>query len=695
MTESALRELLASMSLTEKAGQVAQIPLSACAGGIGDPTGPMMRFNLTPEQVVLCGSLICDKPTDAAEYARIVREMQEAHPHHIPPVLMRDIIHGFRTVFPIPIAMGSSFDENMAEKMGRVSAIEGAASGVHASFAPMVDVVRDPRWGRCMESPGESPALCGAMGAAMVKGLRGDNLKGSDTLAACAKHYAAYGLCQAGMEYAPADCSRTEMYNVYLPPFKKTLDAGCDMVMPSFITVDRVPCVCNEWLLKDILRERWGSDAMVISDYADVWQLTIHGVADDLKEASELCMNAGMDMDMMSFAYLTQLPALVEEGKVSMEKLDSAVLRVLRLKNKLGLFERPVRNDDNAVQQAALGRPEHMAAALEAAQKSCVLLKNEGILPLKPGTKVAVAGDLADSHKILGGWTLDGDWDATETVLSAFKREDRITITSAEDADVILYAVGEDEFETGEGGSKAHPWLNDAQMAELEKLYALGKPVAVILFCGRAMILTEILAKCDALLNAWFPGSMGAEAIRSLIMGDVSPSGHTSVTFARSLGQIPIHHDKLTACRLEDQKNKFSNRYVDERNDPLFPFGFGLSYTAFAIDEEKVSAETLTGEAPVTASIRVTNSGDIAAETVVQLYARIKHGPIIRPVRALIGWKRIALAPGESKTVELPVNREMLTIYDAAGKAILPKGTCLLAMGLDSAAEFNLTLECK
>ncbi len=695
MTESALRELLASMSLAEKAGQVAQIPLSACAGGIGEPTGPMMRFNLTPEQVVLCGSLICDKPTDAAEYARIVREMQEAHPHHIPPILMRDIIHGFHTVFPIPLAMGSSFDEDMAEQMGRISAVEGAASGVHATFAPMVDVVRDPRWGRCMESPGESPALCGAMGAAMVRGIRGDDLKGGDTLAACAKHYAAYGLCQAGMEYAPADCSRTEMYNVYLPPFKKTLDAGCDMVMPSFITVDRVPCVCNAWLLKDVLRDRWGSDAMVISDYADIWQLTIHGVAEDLKEAAELCMNAGMDMDMMSFAYLTELPALVEEGKVSMENLDAAVLRVLKLKNKLGLFERPVRNDDNAVQKATLGRPEHMAAALKAAQKSCVLLKNEGVLPLRSGTKIAVEGDLADSHKILGGWTLDGDWDATETVKAAFRREKRITVTAAEDADVIVYAVGEEEFETGEGGSKTRPWLTDTQMAELERLYDLGKPVVVILFCGRAMILTDVAAKCDALLNAWFPGSMGAEAIRSLIMGDVSPSGHTSVTFARSLGQVPIHHDKLTACRLEDPKNKFSNRYVDEQSAPLYPFGFGLSYTTFSVEQATLSSDTLTGDAPVTASVLVTNTGDMEAETVVQLYARIKHGPIIRPVRTLIGWKRIALAPGESKTVELPVTQELLTICDAAGQRILPRGECLLAMGLDSAADFNLTLNCK
>lgn len=695
MTESGLIQLLASMSLPEKVGQLAQIPLSACSGGIGDPTGPMMRFNLTPEQVVLCGSLICDQPTDADKYAKIVREVQAAHPHHIPPILMRDIIHGFRTVFPIPIAMGSTFDEELAEQMGRISAMEGSVSGVHATFAPMVDVVRDPRWGRVMESPGESPALCGAMGAAMVKGIRGDNLQSADTLAACAKHYAAYGLCQAGMEYAPADCSRTEMYNVYLPPFKQALDAGCDMVMPSFITVDRVPCVCNEWLLKDILRERWGSDAMVISDYADVWQLINHGVAEDLKEASELCLNAGMDMDMMSFAYLTQLEELVGAGKVSMENLDAAVLRVLRLKNKLGLFERPVRNDDNKVQQSALGRPEHMEVALKAAQKSCILLKNDGILPLKSGMKIALAGELANSNKILGGWTLDGDWEATETLLSALRRENRITLSSVEDADVIVYAVGEDEFETGEGGSKTRPWLTDVQMAELDRLNGIGKPVVIILFAGRPMILTEVLPKCSALLNAWFPGSMGAEAIRSLLLGDVSPSGHASMTFPRSLGQVPIHHDKLTSCRTEDPNNKFSNRYVDELSSPLFPFGFGLSYTTFALDNRKVSSEKMSAEAPVIVSVRVTNTGDMAAETVVQLYARVKHTPIIRSVRSLIGWKRIALAPGESKIVSLLVNTEMLTVFDAAGKSIEPKGSCLLAIGLDSTEAFSLTVQCE
>ena len=691
MTQKELQELLDAMTPAEKAGQLAQIPLSACAGGIADPTGPMMRYSLTPEQVVLCGSLICDQEPDAALYAKIVREMRDAHPHRIPPILMRDIIHGFTTVFPIPLALGCTFDETLAEQMGRLSAREGAAAGVHATFAPMVDVVRDPRWGRCMESPGESSALCGAMGAAMVRGFRGDDLESRETLATCVKHYAAYGLCQAGMEYAPADCSRTEMYNVYLPPFHETLKAGCDMVMPSFIAVDRVPCVCNEWLLKDILRDRWGSDAMVISDYADPMQLTIHGAAEDLKEAAELCMNAGLDMDMMSFAYLAELPSLLEEGKIRREDLDAAVMRVLQLKNKLGLFETPVKNDDPAIQASVQGLPETRKAALEAAQKSCVLLKNNGILPLQPGARVAILGSHSDTGKILGGWSMDGKVDTTETILQAFRREDRITLTNPEAADIIIYAAGEDEFETGEGGSRTRPWLTPEQMADLRQFRDMGKQVILVLFCGRPFSLTETLPLCDGVLCAWFPGSEGAEAIRSLLLGDVNPSGHASMTFPRALGQVPIHHDKISACRRRED-HKYSNRYVDEENDPLFPFGFGLSYTDFALSDWAVSAETL-GDG-VTASVTVTNTGSRPGETVVQLYARVPHSPVIRSVRSLIGWKRVSLNPGESTVVSLPVTKEMLRIYDGAGNPVQLKGKCHLALGLDSAQEFTLTVDC-
>ena len=695
MQDQKLIQLLSEMTLEEKAAQLSQIPLSVCSGGLAEPTGPMQDYHLTPEQTALCGSLICDQDPDAAVYARIVREMTEKHPHHIPPILMRDVIHGCRTVFPIPLALGCTFDESLAEEMGRVSAVESYASGYHATFAPMVDVVRDPRWGRVMESVGESPALCGALGAAMVRGFRGDGLDKPDTMAACAKHYAAYGLCQAGQDYAPVDVGRAEMYNVYLPPFKAVLDAGCDMVMPAFVMVDRIPCVCNSWLLKDVLRDRWHSDAMVISDFGDVGQLFHHGMADSLKEATELCLNGGTDMDMMSFAYLNSIPALVEEGKISLADVDAACLRVLQLKNKLGLFEQPVKNDDPALQEAAYRIPAHKEAALQAALRSCVLMKNEGILPLKPGTKAALVGDHADNRGLLGAWSLDGKTEETETLLEAFQRDSRIQLVPAEEADVILYAAGENQDEIGEGCGKAYPQLTDAQMAELHALHATGKPVVLLLTCGRPLMLADVLPCCKALLNIWFPGTMGAEAVRRLVMGDVSPSGHLSMTFPRCVGQIPIHHDKLTSARLYNGGAPYSKRYVDEEITPLFPFGFGLSYTRFALTDASVSAEALTDAAPVLARVKIANTGDMAGETVVQLYARVKHAHFVRAEKSLIAWQRVSLAPGETKTVELPFSAEMLRLYDHNGDAFPLAGECRLMFGLnceDIAAETSITL---
>ena len=691
MKKEQLLCLLAEMSLEEKAGQLAQIPLSVCAGGLAEPTGPMMDYHLTPEQSALCGSLICDQDPDAAAYARIVREMTEMQPHHIPPVLMRDVIHGCRTVFPIPLALGCTFDEGLAEDMGRISAAEAAASGYHATFAPMADVVRDPRWGRVMESVGESPALCGAMSAAMVRGFHGEGADKKDGIAACAKHFAAYGLCQAGQDYAPVDVGRAEMYNVYLPPFKAALDAGCEMVMPAFVMVDRIPCVCNEWLLKDVLRDRWHSDAMVISDFGDVGQLFHHGMVESLQEATELALTGGTDMDMMSFAYLHAIPELVRAGKLSMKTVDEAVLRVLQLKNKLGLFEQPIKNDDPAFQAASYLTPANKEAALQTALRSCVLMKNEGILPLKSGVKAALVGSHADSRRLLGAWSLDGKVDDVETIAEALHRDERITLVSPEDAEVILYVTGEDQNEVGEGCGKAHPELTPAQMEELRQLHALGKPVVFLLVCGKPLILTDILPCCDALLNIWFPGTMGAEAVRRLVMGDVSPSGHLSMTFPRTVGQIPIHHDKLTSARLYNGGAPYSKRYVDEEITPLFPFGFGLSYTTFALDAPAVSHDALTPDIPVTAQVTVTNTGDMAGETVVQLYARVKHMHFVRAERALIAWQRVSLAPGESRTVELPVTWEMLTLYDQAGQPVPMDGRCDLMFGFHSEAADTLT----
>ena len=688
MTHESLVDLLNSMTLEEKAGQLAQVPISTCIGGISQATGPMEAYALTPDLLKYCGSLICDSPGDAQNAASAIRSVMDAHPHHIPPVVMKDIIHGCQTVFPIPLAIGSSFDEKHAQQMGRCGAIEGAARGMHVTFAPMLDVVRDPRWGRVMESPGEAPALCAAMGAAMIRGTHGAGIEQKDGLAACAKHFVGYGLSQAGQEYAPIDVSHTELYNTYLPPFQAAVDAGVELIMPAFVGIDRVPCVCNEWLLRDILRDRMGFDGVTISDWGDVGQLMNHGVAADLEEASQRSLDAGLDMDMMSFAYMRHLPQLVRDGKVDEKILDDACLRVLELKNRLGLFEDPFKNTSREKQHQICGSAEIRKAAYDAAVNSCVLLKNDGALPLKTGAKVALTGPHADNRHILGGWALDAG-SPTETLLERFRKDSRIELTDPECADVILYAVGERQQDTGEDTSKTRIELTKEQIGQLHRLHSLGKPVVMLLFCGRPLILTDILPYCNAVLNVWFPGSEGAAAILALVMGDENPSGHLSMTFPRALGQVPIHHDRLSTARPFKPDCGFINRYIDEVNDPLFPFGYGLSYTTFDIGEPAVISAHSTSAAPAVVAVRVENTGARAGAVALQVYARLRHCRLIRPDKRLVAWKKCMLRPGESKTLFFSITPDMLRMYDAAGRAVEAEGICDLALGDRSDGAFN------
>lgn len=688
MTKEALLELLNSMSLAEKAGQLAQVPISTCVGGISQPTGPMQAYSLTPDLLKLCGSLICDCPGKAEDVASAIRSVMEEHPHHIPPIVMKDIIHGCQTIFPIPLAIGCSFDEKYAHQMARCGAIEGAARGMHVTFAPMLDVVRDPRWGRVMESPGESPALCAAMGAAMVRGAHGEGAEKKDALATCAKHFVGYGLSQAGQEYAPIDVSHTELYNTYLPPFQAAVDAGVDMVMPAFVAVDRVPCVCNQWLLDDVLRERMGFHGVTISDWGDVGQLMNHGIAQDMSEAAQHALQAGLDMDMMSFAYLKHLPQLVCEGKVSEEKLTESCLRVLELKNKLGLFEDHFKNTGGEQQDHTSGTADIRKAAYEAVVNSCVLLKNDGTLPLKAGMKVALTGSHADTQDILGGWSLDGGH-PVQTLTECFAKDSRIQLTTPENADVILYAVGERQQDTGEDTSKTKIELTQEQIKELHRLHGLEKPIVMLLFCGRPLILTDVLPYCNALLNVWFPGSEGAAAILALVMGDENPSGHLSMTFPRSLGQVPIHHDRLSTCRPFRPETGYINRYIDETNEPLFPFGYGLSYTTFEIGEPAVIVKHATADEPAIVSVTVKNTGNRDGAVAVQVYARLRHSRLIRPDKKLVAWKKCYLKSDEVETVTFRMTAEMLRMYDASGRAVEAEGVCDLAIGNCSDACFN------
>lgn len=675
MNNQDLHALLRAMTLEEKAGQLTQIPLSVVSGGICDPTGPMKNYGLTPETTALCGSLICDVDCDAQEYAAAIEQVIEAQPHHIPPILMRDVIHGHRTVFPIPLALGCSFEPELARRMGVVMGREAMGANVHATFAPMVDVVRDPRWGRVMESSGESSLLCAKMGAATVRGLHEAGMAG------CVKHYAAYGLCEAGRDYAPIDVSRTEMYNTYLPPFEAAVREGCEMVMSSFEAVDRIPCVCNEWLLRDVLRERMGFDGMTISDYADISQLISHGVAEDLREAAQLSLNSGLDMDMTSYAYVQHVADLVREGKVEEKTLDEACLHVLQLKNNLGLFERAVYNRDNVQFRAKLLTKENRDTALEAALKSCVLLKNDGVLPLAAGTKAALAGDYARSRTLMGHWSLDGRYEDIETLEEAFAAEARLSLADAAQADVVLFAGGEAEDDSGEDRSKTKIEFAADQKAQIEQLKAEGKKVVLLLFAGRPLILSEVLPLCDAVLLCWFPGTMGAQAIRRLVMGEEAPSGHLSMTLPRCMGQIPVHHDQLSTCRPFVPDTVYISRYIDESNDPLFPFGYGLSYTSFNVGTPDARAD----EEGFCVRVGVRNTGDAEGETVIQLYARAQKGLLIRPVKTLVAFRRVRLAPGQEMEIAFNVKPAELAVYDAQGKAHMPKGEVLFFVGENSA----------
>ena len=509
-----------------------------------------------------------------------------------------------------------------------------------------------------------------------------------DSLATCAKHFAGYGLSQAGQEYAPIDVSRTELYNTYFPPFQAAIDAGVALIMPAFVAVDRVPCVCNEWLLEDILRERMGFDGVTISDWGDVGQLMNHGLASDLAEAAQISLDGGLDMDMMSFAYMQHLLPLAQSGAVSEARLDEACLRVLELKNRLGLFEDPYKNTSRALQNQICGSEEIRRAAYDAAVNSCVLLKNEGVLPLRAGTKVALVGSHADSRDILGGWSLDGG-QPTQTLLECFAKEGRVQLTAPENADVILYAVGERQQDTGEDTSKTRIELTDQQVAQLRRLHSLGKPVAMLLFCGRPLILTDVLPYCDAVLNVWFPGSEGAAAIKALLLGDENPSGHLSMTFPRALGQVPIHHDRLSTARPYQPNTGYINRYIDEVNEPLFPFGYGLSYTTFEIGEPVVVAECATAEQPAMVAVTVQNTGAYDGAVALQVYARLRHSRLIRPDKKLVAWKKCYLKAGERETVSFAVTADMLRMYDAEGRPVEAEGICDLAIGDRSDIRFN------
>lgn len=715
MAKQFILDLIKAMTLEEKAAQLTQLsPNYFDETTTVTLTGPYRNWNLTKEMIQNSGSVLgC---VDAETYCRIQDAYLKKNRHHIPLLFMADIIHGMKTIFPIPLAIGGSFDLNLCEESAKIAAKEASISGLHVTFSPMADLVRDPRWGRVMESSGEDPYLNSEMTRAMVRGYQGTNLKESGRLAACVKHFAAYGAPDGGREYNTVDLSRGMLLEYYLPAYRAAVEEHVAMVMTSFNTVERIPSSGNTWLLREVLQNEWGFRGVIISDFNALDELINHSIAADSREAAKKGITAGLDIEMMSACYVTYLPELIRKKEVKEEWLDEAVLKILELKDQLGLFENPYKDADKNAAQSVWLCDKHRLAARKLAGESAVLLKNNGVLPLqKPKEtklKIGIAGPFAESKQVLGGWAGQGEnKDAislsdgirsvlgNESVVTAMTNElqERLkgfldvsdeteeAMKAFQDCDVILAAVGEHPGDSGEAGSKAYLRLSNNQEKLIHKLKQLSKPVVVIVFSGRPMEIEPILDDCDALIYGWFLGTEMGNALADLLFGKVNPSGRLSISIPRTVGQIPIYYNCFQTGRpyqgLSIQE-RFASRYIDCDNSPLYPFGYGLSYSNFVYSNLKVWKKPQ-GRGAI-ASIFVENCSERDGATVVQLYLRDVTASVVRPIKELKGFQRVWLAAGEGKEIRFEITEEMLMYYNNQEERIFEAGEFEVMIGDNS-----------
>ncbi|HVU25465.1 MAG TPA: glycoside hydrolase family 3 N-terminal domain-containing protein [Opitutus sp.] len=660
--------LLAQMTTEEKIGQLIQYSQP------GAETGPALRSDVAAEvRAGRCGSLL---NVVGADNTRAMQELAVNHTRlHIPLLFGLDVIHGFRTIFPINLGSAASWDPDAIEHAERIAATEAAAAGIHWTFAPMVDIARDPRWGRISEGAGEDPYLGSVIARAEVHGFQGDDLSRPDTILACVKHFAGYGAAQGGRDYNTTDIPEITLRDVYLPPFHAAVEAGVGTVMAAFNDLDGIPCSGNKFLLTEVLRREWGFKGFVVSDWGSVRELEVHGIAADDAEACRLAMNAGLDMDMEGRVYGPQMAKEIDRGAVASQRLDQAVSAILAAKVRLGLFDDPYRYCDAAREQAAMLRPESLEATRALARESSVLLKNSAsALPLRRDAHIALIGQLADVKRDLNGsWEGRGrEADAVsirEALEAAYPNQvtyvqgaktggdDRsdfaAALAAAKRSDVVVAVLGEGWYLGGEASSRTNLFIPGVQSQLLAELHQTGKPVVLVLFSSRPLTLADDLPNADAVLLVWMPGTMGGPAVADLLSGDFAPSGKLPVTFPRVLGQIPIFYNHMMTGRPFDHDRpdyKFMSRYVDAPNTPQFPFGFGLSYTTFSFTDPHVAPRlTANGEEKIT--VTLTNTGSRAGTEVAQLYVRDVVGSVTRPVRELKGFQRVALKPGESREI--------------------------------------------
>lgn len=714
--------LMGKMTLQEKIGQL-NLPVS---GEIvtGQAKSSDVAGKIRKGQV---GGLFNVKGVDnIREVQKIAVEQSRLK---IPLLFGMDVIHGYETVFPIPLALSCSWDMEAIKESARIAAKESSADGICWTFSPMVDICRDPRWGRMSEGGGEDPYLGSEISVAMVKGYQGDDLTDKNTIMACVKHFALYGAPEAGRDYNTVDMSHLSMFNNYFPPYKAAIDAGVGSVMTSFNVVDGIPATGNKWLMTDVLRDRWGFDGFVVTDYTAISEMIAHGMG-DLQQVSAMSLSAGTDMDMVADGFLTTLQKSLKEGKVTMAEIDKACRRILEAKYKLGLFDDPYKYCDASRVKRDIFTAENRAVARKIATETFVLLKNENnLLPLQRKGKIALVGPLANTKANMPGtWSVAAAFDKYNSLYDSMKqslagkaevlyakgsnlmydaqREAEATmfgremrdprsaqelldeaLNIASQADVIVAAVGESSEMSGESSSRTNLEMPDAQRDLLIALKKTGKPIVLVYFAGRSTVMTWEQENFPAILNVWFGGSEAADAICDVVFGDVSPSGKLTTTFPKNVGQIPLYYNHLNTGRpLEAGKwfSKFRSNYLDIDNEPLYPFGYGLSYTTFRYGDLQLSNNSMNENGKITASVTVTNTGNYDADEVVQMYIRDMVGSVARPVKELKGFERIHLKKGESRTVSFDITAEQLKFYNSALNWVCEPGEFEVMVGGNS-----------
>ncbi len=704
--EKKIDALLARMTLEEKLGQLQQLD--------GDANGNYRPEHLKLVREGLLGSTL--NVRGAARTNELQRVAVEESRLKIPLLFGFDVIHGYRTIFPVPLGEAASWDPAAVERAASVAAAEAAAAGVRWTFAPMLDIARDPRWGRIVEGAGEDPYLGSVMARARVQGFQGRDYGAPDRVVACAKHWVGYGAAEGGRDYNTTDISESRLRELYFPPFKAAVDAGVGTFMSAFNDLNGVPTSANPFTLTTVLRGEWKFDGFVVSDYESIRELINHGVAADEAEAARAALSAGVDMEMVSRLYRKYAPQLIRENKLSQETIDTAVRRILRIKFRLGLFDRPYA--DEAGEQAATLSRANLETAREVAARSIVLLKNDrDVLPLSKNSRsIAVIGPLADSPQdMLGSWSGDGRKEDVVTLLAGIRAKaspaTKINyargcsiagegstaeassldeaVRIAQESDVVVVAVGESADMSGEAASRASLDLPGRQLELVKAVIASGKPIVVVLMNGRPLTINWIAENAPAIVETWFGGVQAGNAIADVLFGDVNPGGKLPVTFPRSVGQVPLYYAHKNTGRPADPNNKYTSKYLDTPITPLFPFGYGLSYTQFRLTNLRLSAQSIKSNGSITVSVDMENIGKRTGDQVVQLYIRDVVASVTRPVKELKGFDRITLKPAEKRRVQFTLAPEQLGFYNRDMRFVVEPGQFKVFVGTNSLAELE------